>query len=130
MIGFLVAKLAGWLVKRSLAGGGAMTPDHAARCAKVGLLVVAVVFAIGGFLLWDWLDDRAAIRQHEAARLEQSLAAERSANAGAIMREQAAVAASAETTQQLEEIHAQDPESAVRPASRADRAVADRLRQR
>lgn len=40
----------------------------AAPVAKGALVVAGVALLIGGFLLWDHFDDRAAVREHEVER--------------------------------------------------------------
>lgn len=124
----MISMIAGWLVKRSLASGGALTIKHARRIAKIGLIAAAVVLAIVSLLVWDHFDDKAAIREHNAKRVEAALEAERRATAADAEREAARNAQSRETEDDLENIHAQDPDSEVRPASAGARRVAERLR--
>lgn len=124
----MIGLIAGWLVKRSLASGAGLTLPHARRIAKIGLILVSAAALIGGFMFWDWLDDRAAIRAHEADRVADTVAAQRRADTNDEIREDAREAVSEATTERLEEIHDEDPETATRPASRGSRAVAGRLR--
>ena len=126
----MIALIAGWLVKRSLAKGGALTLPYARRLAKIGLIALAVVLAVAGLFLWDWLDDRAAIKAHEAERVEQALEAERDATANDAARRGAATEQSRATTDELETIHAEDPQAAAAPAAPGSRAVANRLQRR
>jgi hypothetical protein len=122
----MIGIIAGWLVSRN----AALTLAHARRLAKVGLVVAAIVTAVAAFLIWDWRDDKAAIRQHEEGRVEQALEAERRASSADTDRQAAIDAASRATTEELETIHDADPEAAARPAGAGTRAVADRLRSR
>lgn len=123
----MIALIAGWLVKRSLAKGGALALPYAKRMVKFGLIALAVVLVIAGLFVWDWLDDRAAIKAHEAERVEQALEAERRATANDLGRRDAAEAQSQATTRELETIHAEDPQAAAAPAAPGSRAVARRL---
>lgn len=58
----------------------------AAPVAKVALIIAAAALLIGGFLLWDHFDDKAAVREHEverelkAADARETAAAERVAD--------------------------------------------------
>ena len=122
MIGFIDK----WLVTRN----PALTMAHARRLVQIGLVLALVVLIVGGIALWDHLDDNAAIRKHDAGRVEDTLAAERSANEGGFSRAAAREATSRQTIDELEDIHAEDPEGAAAPASRGSRAVAERLRSR
>jgi hypothetical protein len=122
----MIGMLAGWLVARN----AALTLPHARRIAKAGLIAAAIVTAVIAFLIWDWRDDKAAIRQHETGRAEQALEAERRASSANADRQAAIDAASRATTEELETIHDADPEAAARPAGAGTRAVADRLRSR
>ena len=123
----MIQFLAAWAVKRGLA----RTAEAAKPFIKVGLVVLAVVLLIGGFLLWDHLDDKAAVQQADAARQRdeavQTLDSERRANAGDQVRAEARAEASQQTRDELETIHAEEPEAAAAPASRGTRAVAGRL---
>ena len=123
----MIQLLAAWAVKRGLAA----TEEAAKPFVKAGLAVMAVVLLIGGFLVWDHFDDKAAV---SASQLEgerdtavTTLESERRANAGDQVRAEARAAQSQRTRDELETIHAEDPEAAAAPASRGARAVAGRL---
>ena len=109
--------LQAWLFSKGLAGLSRWVWIAIAAVGTV-LLVWAIVDAIG--------DAREA--EIEQARTRDALEAERRASAGEETRRKARETASDATTKELEAINEQDPDNAVRPASRSDRAVAERLR--
>ena len=120
--------IAKWLIARN----PAMTLAHAKKLAKIGVAIAAVVLLIVGFIAWDWWDDRQAVEQantkREAAEAKASLEAERSANTAGAKRDASRAADADQSEDELEAIHAEDPEAAASPASRGARTVADRLR--
>ena len=125
----MIGLIAGWLVNRSIAKGGAMTVPHARRLAKAGLVVAGGVLLVTGWLVFDHFNDRAAIREHEAERTEDALEGERRATANDQERTAARNADSEAAQDDLDEIHTSDPESAAQPASPGFRRVAERLPQ-
>jgi len=116
-----------WLVGKLLSAKPGRTEQRATFLAGAVQVAGLVVLGVAAFLIWDWRDDRAAIRAHEAERVAETLAAERRASANDLGRHAARSAASVAVQQELEEIHAQDPQAAAAPAGRGTRAVADRL---
>lgn len=122
----MIGLLAGWLITRN----PALTVAHARRLAKVATVAVIAVAAIVGWLVFDHFNDRAAVREHEAERVQAALEGERRASAADADRQAQIEAASRSTTERLEQIHEADPESATRPAGAGTRAAADRLRNR
>lgn len=128
MIG--VGAIAKWLIARN----PAMTLAHAKRLAKVGLIAAAIVAAVGGFVVWDYFDDKAAVEKADSKRkIEEARTAiesERRANRGEQTRREAREADSANTTEDMKEAEDADPEAARAPAGPVSRAAADRLRKR
>ena len=120
------------IAKFLIARNPAMPLAHAKRLAKVGVAFGAVVLLVVGFLAWDWWDDRKAVEaanlKRVAAEANAALEAERRASTAGFTRDAARAADAEDTEDELETIHAEDPESAARPAGRGTRAVADRLR--
>lgn len=116
-----------WLVKRLLASKPGRTDQRAEFLAKAIQIVAVLALLVAGWLVFDHLNDRAAVRRHEAERVEQALQAERDASANDAARRAAASAQSRATEAELETIHAQDPEAAAAPAAPGSRAVAGRL---
>lgn len=124
----MIAMIAGWLMSRN----AALTLPYARRLAKIGLAGAALALLVGGFALWLALHDRGVIERHETEqKLEEAstaLEGERRASTAGQVRDKGRAAADDQTEQQLEAIHAEDPDAAAAPASRGARAVADRLR--
>lgn len=117
-----------WLARRLLARKPALTAAHAERQATVISWGIVLALAVAALLVFDHFNDSAAVRRHEAKRVEAALESERRASSADAERQSAIEAASDSTTERLEQIHAQDPEAAARPAGAGTRAVADRLR--
>lgn len=123
------ASIGAWLL------GLVLSPARARKFALPGFILAALL-ALGGlwgaWQVFDHVNDRQAVKRAMAEQAQQesaaALAAERAANINATARDDALRAASRQTEQQLETIHAQDPAAAAAPASRGSRAVADRLR--
>jgi len=58
----MIGLIAGWLVSRSIAKGGALALPHARRLAKTGLIGVAVVLiglALGAAWMWNDVREKA-----------------------------------------------------------------------
>ncbi len=123
-----VPLLAGWLARRLLARNPALTTAHAARQANVISWALVLLLAVGAFLIWDWRDDKAAVRQANAERIEAGLQAERKASADDVARRAALEAENAAARQRMKEAENADPEAARAPAGRVSRAAAERLR--
>ena len=126
----MIGTIAGWLIARN----PALTLAHAKRLAKVGLIAGAVGAAVGGFLIWDHFDDKAAVETADSKRrLEEAhraLEGERRANRGEDERRRSREADSDTTTADMKEAENADPEAARAPAGPVSRASADRLRGR
>ena len=126
----MIGTIAGWLIARN----PALTLAHARRLAKVGLIAGAFVAAVGGFLIWDHFDDKAAVETADSKRqLEEAhraLEGERRANRGEDERRRSREADSDTTTTDMKEAENADPEAARAPAGPVSRAAADRLRKR
>lgn len=124
----MIGTIAGWLIARNLA----LTLAHAKRLAKVGIIAAAVVIAVGGFIAWDYFDDKAAIEKADNQRrldeARSSLEGERRANRAEQRRRDAREDDSAQTTENMKEAEDADPEAARAPAGPVSRAAADRLR--
>lgn len=123
----MIASLAAWLVARR----PDLTIAAARRLVKIGLAIAAVLAIAGGFALWLHLHDAGVVERHETRReLEEARTAiesEHRATGNGAVRDEARTAAAEQTKQELERIHAEDPEAAAAPASRGTRAVAKRL---
>jgi hypothetical protein len=121
----------GWIAGLLLARHPALTLAHARRLAWIVAVLGALFIAAAGIGIWLTLHDRAVIERHETKRqLNDATAAlegEHRANEGAAMRDQARADAHQQTEDELEKIHAEDPDAAAAPASRGTRAVARRL---
>lgn len=119
---------------RLLAGFGLSERVSKIAAPFVALLAVfALLSALwGAWQVFDYFNDRAAVKQdrieREAVEAAAALEAERRATAAEAVRQGARTAASAETIKQLEEIEDADPEAAAGPAAAGSRTVADRLR--
>lgn len=126
----MIGTIAGWLIARN----PAMTLAHAKRLAKVGLIAAAIVAAVGGFVVWDYFDDKAAVEKADSKRkldeAKDALEGERRANRGEEARRDAREADSANTTEDMKDAEDADPEAARAPAGPVSRAAADRLRKR
>jgi hypothetical protein len=124
----MIGTIAGWLIARN----PALTLAHAKRLAKAGLIAGAIVAAVGGFLIWDYFDDKAAVEKADSKRkleeAEDALQGERRANRGEEARREAREADSDTTTEEMKEAEDADPEAARAPAGPVSRAAADRLR--
>lgn len=79
----MIGIIAGWLVKRSLAKGGALTLPYARKLAKVGLIAAAGVLLIASLFLLDWWDDKAAVEQANARATVEAVTKAREADAAA-----------------------------------------------
>lgn len=132
LFGFLIRPLAGLLVKRSLASGGGLTQSGGERLAKIIVIAGLVLLAIGGAALWLHLHDKGVIEQHDTERqlgeAKTALESRDRADTAGKTRDDARSADDQTTRDELETIHAEDPDAAAKPAGRGQRAVADRLR--
>tara|TARA_Y100001947_G_C10291001_1_gene282829 strand:- start:522 stop:902 length:381 start_codon:yes stop_codon:yes gene_type:complete len=126
----VIGTIAGWLIARN----PALTLAHAKRLAKIGLIAGAIVVAVGGFLIWDYFDDKAAVEKADSKRklegANNALEGERRANRGEEARREAREADRDTTTEEMKEAEDADPEAARAPAGPVSRAAADRLRKR
>ena len=126
----MIGTIAGWLIARN----PALTLAHAKRLAKVGLIAGTFVAAVGGFLIWDHLGDKAAVETADSKRrlkeANRALEGERRANRGEEDRRRSREADSDITTADMKEAENADPEAARAPAGPVSRAAADRLRGR
>ncbi|KZY95079.1 MULTISPECIES: hypothetical protein [unclassified Erythrobacter] len=126
----MIGTIAGWLIARN----PALTLAHAKRLAKVGLIAGAVGAAVGGFMIWDHFDDKAAVEAADSKRrlkeANRALEGERRANRGEDERRRSREADSDTTTADMKEAENADPEAARAPAGPVSRASADRLRGR
>lgn len=125
----MIGLIAAWAVKRGLA-----TSESAARpFVKAGVVALVAALILGGFLLWDHFDDKAAVGsanlERERDEAVVTLESQRRADAGDQVRAEARLEQSERTRSELETIHAEDPNAAAAPASRGARAVARRLPQ-
>lgn len=124
----MILWIAKWLVGRN----PALTLAHAQRLAKVGLVIAGVVLIVGGFLTWNYFDNKAAVEKADSKRklneANDALEGERRANRGEEDRRKAREADSGRTTDKMKEAEDAEPEAARAPAGPVSRAAADRLR--
>ena len=75
----MIGTIALWLIGRN----PAMTLPYARRIAKAGLIAAAVVATIVGFLIWDHLDDKAAVDAANARATVEAMTKAREADEAA-----------------------------------------------
>lgn len=121
-----------WIAELLLQRKPGMTLSHATRLAKIGVAIAAVVLLAGGVLAFFHFHDKGVIERHELEserdEANAALESERRASTAGAKRDEARRTDDETTQDELETIHAEDPDAAARPASRGSRAVADRLR--
>lgn len=128
MLNFIIGPIVKLLLKRT----PSLARPYAEKIAKVILTVVLITLSIIAFFVIDYFNDRDAVSDYkkDAVIKEQAETMESNnrANRGEAVRSDNRDSAEDQSREILEDIHEEDPESAQAPATRGNRAVADRLR--
>jgi len=128
MFNFILGPIASFLMNRR----PSLTKSHATRLAKIIAVVGLIIICVVSLIVLDHFNDKRAVKGYKKDVIieeqAETIESNNRANRGEEVRRDDRETAEDQSRESLEDIHEQDPENAQAPATRGNRAVADRLR--